>query len=133
MQVIVIGCIFAFILKKLSADGKILEVELAKNINWIQANLPLRRKPTAQSKANMKIRLTESFVEIAHKNRLEEMRMISLTVEICAYFMYMFLILLIAYGHRSPDAYLLGKNVNDMMIHKQFDQVNRVCHSSSFH
>ena len=110
----------------MSADGKILEAELAKDNDWIQANLPLRQKPTSQSKANIKIPLTESFVENAHKNRLEEMRMISLTVEICVYFMYMLLILLIAYGHRSPDAYLLGKNVNDMMIHKQFDQVNLI-------
>ena len=108
----------------MSAAGIIPEVELAKDDGWVQANLPLRQKLTSKSRANIKIPLTESLVQNAHKNRLEEMRMISLTVEICAYFMYVLLILLIAYGHRSPDAYLLGKNLNDMMVYKKFDQVS---------
>ena len=91
--------------------------------------MPFRKEQVTQSEEkNRKLPLTdvESFVENTHENQSEQMRIINLAVEIGAHFIYALLILLIAYGYRSPDAHLLGKNVNDMMIHKKFDQVNLV-------
>ena len=52
---IVIGLIFAFILKRLSTDEKVLEVELANDNEWIKANLPLRNKQADESKTNVSI------------------------------------------------------------------------------
>lgn len=117
-----IGCIFAFILRKLSVDEKLPEVEMAKNENWIKSNLPVQDKKATGSK--VMIPLTQSYVQKVHHNRLKEIRMTNLSVEIVVYFFYIFLALLIAYGHRSPNAYIMGANINNMMVKNKFDKVD---------
>lgn len=73
--------------------------------------------------SNTRIHLTPSNVQKAHYDMLQETKLTDLTLEVITYFFYMFLALLIAYGHRSPDAYRMGSNIKSMVITDKFDQV----------
>ena len=72
----------------------------------------------------MKIpRLTDSYVRKAEEEKLKQATLSEITVEIAVYFFYIFLALLIAYGHRSPNAFIMGNNIQSLFISKKFDQV----------
>lgn len=43
--------------------------------------------------------------------------------EILAYLFFIFLCLMIAYGHRDPDAYRVTRTLEDIFYHDKFDQV----------
>ena len=116
-----IGCLFAFIFKKLSFDEELPEVELAKNENWVKSNLPLQSE--RQTAVKVMMPLTKSFIRKANKKKLKEARMTNIFIEIVVYFFYIFLGLLIAYGHRSPNAYLVSRNIENMIIRGKFDKV----------
>ena len=124
-----IGCVFAFILRKLSEDEKLPETELVKNTEWVKNHLPLQDKRATGSR--IRVPLTESYVHRAHMNRLKQMQMTDVTLEIIVYFFYIFLALLIAYGHRSPNAYGMGINIKQMFVNDKFDAV-RLQHSRFF-
>ena len=121
LQVLIIGCIFALILKKLNNEATLPETQLMKNNRWVKKNLPLQlnRKRTSKTR----IPLSPSIVEKAHNDRLKEIQIRNLTLEIVLYFVYIFFGLLIAYGHRSPGAYEMGSSIKSMIITKKFDQV----------
>ena len=92
-----------------------------KDNQWVKKYLPLQENRKAMSKT--RIPLSASFVEKAHNDRLKEMKIKNLTLEIVVYFVYVFFALLIAYGHRSPGAYEMGSSINSMIITNKFDQV----------
>ena len=109
------------ILKKLNNEDVLPETELMKNNQWVKKHLPLQDNQMARSKT--RIPLSASFVEKAHNERLNELKIKNLTLEIIVYFVYIFFALLIAYGHRSPGAYEMGASINSMMITNKFDKV----------
>eukprot|EP00112_Aurelia_sp_Birch-Aquarium-sp1_P002284 Seg1249.12 transcript_id=Seg1249.12/GoldUCD/mRNA.D3Y31 product="Polycystic kidney disease protein 1-like 2" protein_id=Seg1249.12/GoldUCD/D3Y31 len=121
IKVIIIGCVFALILKKLSSDATLPETELMKRKKWVKKYLPLQNDRTATSKT--RIPLSPSLVEKAHNERLQEIKIQNLTLEIIVYFVYIFFALLIAYGHRSSGAYEMGSSIKSMIVTKKFDQV----------
>ena len=121
VQVVLLGCIIAFIFKTLWVDDKLPEVELAKSDEWIKSHLPVQDKSTTATKSM--IPLSESYVRMMHLNRLEEMRLTNIAVEVVVYLFYIFLVLLIAYGHRSPNAYFMTKDIKDLMISRRFEEV----------
>ena len=92
-----------------------------KNNRWVKKNLPLQLNRVKTSKT--RIPLSPSIVEKAHIDRLKEIQIRDLTLEIVLYFIYLFFALLIAYGHRSPGAYEMGSSIQSMIITKKFDQV----------
>ena len=120
-QVVVVGCIFALILKKLNNEATLPETELMKNNRWVKKNLPLQLNRGRTSKT--RIPLSPSIVEKAHNDRLKEIQIRDLTLEIVVYFVYIFFALLIAYGHRSPGAYEMGSSIKSMIVTNKFDQV----------
>ena len=121
LQVLLTGCVFALILKKLNNEATLPETELMKNNRWVKKNLPLQlnRKRTSKTR----IPLSPSIVEKAHNDRLKEIQIRDLTFEIILYFVYIFFALLIAYGHRSAGGYDMGSSIKSMIVTKKFDQV----------
>eukprot|EP00794_Sanderia_malayensis_P003794 gene3794-4317_t len=121
VKVLVIGCVFALIIKKLTEDDKLPEIQLAKDDEWINNNLPLQDKNATSSRIN--IPLSSSYVEKAHNERLKQIRITDVLLETVIYFLYIFLALLIAYGHRAPYAYNMTDNLQQMIITDNFDMV----------
>ncbi len=117
----VIGCVFGLIIKKIAEQNVLPEVFLAKDKEWVKTHLPLQERRCTSS--NIHIPLTQSYVEKAHAERLKQMKMTDLSLEIVAYLFYIFLVLLIAYGHRAPDAFAMTNNLNTMIITNKFEKV----------
>ena len=125
-QVVIIGCVFALVLKKLNNEATLPETQLMKNNRWVKKNLPLQLNRVSTSKT--RIPLSPSIVEKAHNDRLKEIQIRDLTLEIVVYFVYIFFALLIAYGHRSPGAYEMGSSIKSMIVTNKFDQVLLLFH-----
>lgn len=100
-------------------------MELAKDENWIKSNLPLQEKRVIEAETT--IPLSQSYVRKAHRQRLKEIRIINLSLDVVLSLFSALFAMLIAYGHRSPNAYYLGAAIKNMMITNKFDKVN--CYS----
>ena len=118
----------ALIYKKLTEEEALPEVELAKDDNWVRDHLPMQKKDT--KKKTILVPPSSSYVEKERTRRLQEMKMADITLEIGVYFVYIILALLIAYGHRDPDAYKMTTNMENLFIKGKFD---KVCSYQAFH
>ena len=58
----------------------------------------------------------DEFLKSAREQRLKEVRMSQILKEVFTYFLFVMLLLLVAYGNRDPYAYLLRKNLNDIFV-----------------
>lgn len=56
------------------------------------------------------------FLKSAREQRLKEVRMSEILKEIVTYFLFVLLLLMVAYGNRDPNAYLLRKNLHDIFV-----------------
>ena len=117
---VIIGVIFALIIRKVTENFTLPETELAKDDDWVREHLPLQDKET---QAKIRLPVTQSFVKNIRSLRLNELRMTGFTVEIIVYFFYILLALLMAYGHRAPNAYDMTNSLNKMIITNKFDKV----------
>ena len=52
----------------------------------------------------------------AREKRLKEIRMQTILREIIAYFVFLGVLLLVAYGNRDPNAYLMRKSLFDQFV-----------------
>ena len=58
----------------------------------------------------------EDFLKSAREQRLKEVRMAEILKEIFTYFLFVLLLLMVAYGNRDTKAYLLRKNLHDIFV-----------------
>ena len=58
----------------------------------------------------------DDFLKSAREQRLKEVRMSEILKEISAYFLFVFVLVVVAYGNRDPNAYLLSKNLRDIFV-----------------
>ena len=63
------------------------------------------------------------FVAEARRRRFHEAKMVDVILEIVVYSCYLCLCLLIAYGHRDPDAFRATHHVEQMFFYKHFEEV----------
>ena len=73
-------------------------------VHSLFGQLPLSRPPD------------EETLYKAREERLKEVRMCAILKEIITYFLFLFLLLFVAYGNRDPHAYLLQKALNDQFV-----------------
>ena len=66
---------------------------------------------------------SDSYIEMTRKKRIYEAQMVDIVIEIVVYSFYLFLCLLITYGHRDPDAYRMTINIENTFYNKKFDRV----------
>ena len=66
---------------------------------------------------------SDSYIELTRKKRIYEAQMVDIVIEIVVYTFYLFLCLLITYGHRDPDAYRMTTNIENTFYNKKFDKV----------
>lgn len=64
-----------------------------------------------------------SYIEMTRKKRIYEAKMVDVVIEIVVYVFYLFLCLLITYGHRDPDAYAMTNNIENIFVTGKFDKV----------
>jgi len=60
---------------------------------------------------------------MTRKKRIYEAKMVDVVIEIVVYVFYLFLCLLITYGHRDPDAYAMTNNIENIFVTGKFDKV----------
>lgn len=58
----------------------------------------------------------ENFLNTARAHRLKEVRMSEILKEIVTYFLFLMLLLLVAYGNRDPNTYLLRKTLHETFV-----------------
>ena len=66
---------------------------------------------------------SKSYIEMTRKKRIYEAKMIDIVIEIVSYLFYLFLCLLITYGHRDPDAYKMTQGIENIFYQNKFNQV----------
>ena len=118
---VVFAAVITLIIRKLKDEYILTEIENFKNISWLNSTeqdiLPGETqiaRPAPPSK---------EYIEKMRKKRLYEAKMVDVVIEIAAYLLYLFLCLLISYGHRDPDAYAMTHNMEMLFINNKFDQV----------
>ena len=123
---VLIAAFFAYALKKFAVvDEPLPEVELAKNDEWALHNLP---DQTVNSN-NMKYQpMTAELLKNAREKKMLQLEMADVTLEIIIYLIYILIALLIAYGHRHPDAYKITSNIEAIFVRGKFDNVSFANH-----
>lgn len=58
----------------------------------------------------------DDFLNTARAHRLKEVRMSEILKEIVTYFLFLMLLLLVAYGNRDPSTYLLRKTLHETFV-----------------
>ena len=58
----------------------------------------------------------DDFLNTARVHRLKEVRMSEILKEIVTYFLFLMLLLLVAYGNRDPSTYLLRKTLHETFV-----------------
>lgn len=58
----------------------------------------------------------EDFLKAARAQRLKEVRMSEIIKEIVTYFLFVMLLLLVAYGNKDPNTYLLRKTLHETFV-----------------
>ena len=58
----------------------------------------------------------EDFLQAARAQRLKEVRMSEIIKEIVAYFLFLMLLMLVAYGNKDPNTYLLRKTLHETFV-----------------
>ncbi|XP_022779645.1 uncharacterized protein LOC111321123 [Stylophora pistillata] len=58
----------------------------------------------------------EDFLQAARAQRLKEVRMSEIIKEIVTYFLFLILLMLVAYGNRDPNTYLLRKTLHETFV-----------------
>ena len=109
-------------MRQLKDDYIQTEIANFRNLHWVPDSIP-EENQSLLSTRDRPVPPTKSFMAKQRAKRLYEAKMVDVVIEIVAYLMYLFLCLLITYGHRDPDAYLMTKNVNDVFVKNKFDQV----------
>ena len=103
------------------------EIDNFKNIEWEQDEEIVKEDTKLLSEIQRPKPPSKSYIEITRKKRIYEAKMVDVVIEIVAYLFYLFLCLLITYGHRDPDAYQMTDNIEKIFVTNKFDKVTRLC------
>merc|ERR1719450_110697 len=106
IKVVMSAALFTLIMRKLSDDSIQAEIQECKNINYEERYSKGKRQELTVRYAD-EIVPSKKYIGRLKEKKLYESRMLSLIFEIIVYVVYIFLCLLIADGHRDPDAYLV--------------------------
>ena len=66
----------------------------------------------------------ENFLNTARSHRLKEVRMSEILKEIITYFLFLMLLLLVAFGNRDHHTYLLRKTLHETFVDLDHDSVD---------
>ena len=118
----VIAAVITALVRKLRDEYIEAEIINFKEEDWhINENLP--KSVPNESNENRPKPPSAEFVSEARRRRLHEAKMIDVILEIVVYVCYLSLCLMIAYGHRDPDAYQTTHHVEKMFFVHKFEQV----------
>ena len=124
LQVVIIAAVITAIIRKIRDEYIEAEILKFKDNDW-HMDENLFKYVADETSVNRPKPPSAKFVAEARRKRLHEAKMIDVILEIVLYVCYLLLCLLIAYGHRDPDAYLATHHVEKMLYVNKFDQVSR--------
>ena len=128
LQIILIASLITLIFRKLRDEYIIVEIDNFRNVDITEVATTGSVTMATTNQHGAEISRpeppSESYIEMTRNKRIYEAQMVDVVIEIVVYFFYLFLCLLIAYGHRDPDAYRMTANIENTFYNKKFDKVN---------
>lgn len=119
------AAIVTIVVRKLNDDYILTEIENFRNVDWgdVEKDDNTEKTKLLESEIHRPKPPSKSYIELTRKKRIYEAKMINVVIEIIAYLFYLFLCLLITYGHRDPDAYAMTKNIENIFYIDKFETV----------
>ena len=119
LKVIGVAVFFALIIKRpQEEDDARITAELAQDEEWLKQSLAHPHKGTATGSPSAREYRPpdETMLRAARVVRFKERKMYSVIREILFYFLFVWIVLMIAYGHRDPYAHFMTGNLQDMFV-----------------
>lgn len=117
LKVIGIAVFFVLLIRRpQEEDDAQITSQLAQDEEWLKQNIAQTQKETANSSERKQHPPDEMMLRAAREIRLKERKMYSIIREIIFYFLFVVVVLTIAYGDRDPYARFMTKNLREMFV-----------------
>lgn len=117
LKVIGVAVFFALFLKRTQEeDDAQITSELAQDKEWLKQNITHAHDQRKISSSSKQRPPDETMLQAARTMRFKERKMYSVIGEILFYFLFVWIVLTIAYGHRDSYAHYMTENLRDMFV-----------------